>query len=183
MTDANLRSDCCWRRCVQSRGHQNLIHSAPDALFQRHAIHDLRQDSARCHGSGPQEGLELAVPVGNLCACYARGGDPAHKVRRALSPSLSLSLSLSLLCSRTLSGSGGWTDWTEFGVVTSFPRHVRGSNHCLIGVYPDRLEGRAIIVSVIDNLVKGASGQALQNMNLMLGLPEDTGLMQIAMFP
>lgn len=62
-------------------------------------------------------------------------------------------------------------------------RHVRGSNHCLIGVYPDRLEGRAIIVSVIDNLVKGASGQALQNMNLMLGLPEDTGLMQIAMFP
>ena len=67
--------------------------------------------------------------------------------------------------------------------MTSFPRHVRGSNHCLIGVYPDRLEGRAIIVSVIDNLVKGASGQALQNMNLMLGLPEDTGLMQIAMFP
>jgi len=62
-------------------------------------------------------------------------------------------------------------------------RFVRGSNHCVLGVYEDRLEGRAIIVSVIDNLVKGASGQAMQNMNLMLGLPEDTGLMQIPMFP
>ena len=62
-------------------------------------------------------------------------------------------------------------------------RFVRGSNHCLIGVYEDRIEGRAIIVSVIDNLVKGASGQALQNMNLMLGFPEETGLMQIPMFP
>ena len=62
-------------------------------------------------------------------------------------------------------------------------RFVRGSNHCLIGVFEDRIEGRAIIVSVIDNLVKGASGQALQNMNLMLGFPEETGLMQIPMFP
>ena len=49
--------------------------------------------------------------------------------------------------------------------------------------YEDRLPGRAIIVSVIDNLVKGASGQALQNMNLMLGFPEDMGLSQIPMFP
>mmetsp|Transcript_7003 Transcript_7003/g.24096 ORF Transcript_7003/g.24096 Transcript_7003/m.24096 type:complete len:397 (+) Transcript_7003:1498-2688(+) len=62
-------------------------------------------------------------------------------------------------------------------------RFVRGSNHCVIGVYEDRIEGRAIMISVIDNLVKGASGQALQNMNLMLGFPEDEGLMQIPMFP
>ncbi len=62
-------------------------------------------------------------------------------------------------------------------------RFVRGSNQCLIGVYEDRIQGRAIIVSVIDNLVKGASGQALQNMNLMLGFPEEMGLMQIPMFP
>ena len=62
-------------------------------------------------------------------------------------------------------------------------RFVRGSNHCVIGVYEDRIEGRAIVISVIDNLVKGASGQALQNMNLMLGFPEDEGLMQIPMFP
>ena len=62
-------------------------------------------------------------------------------------------------------------------------RHVRGSNHCLIGVYADRVPGRAILVSVIDNLVKGASGQAVQNMNLMAGWPETTGLEQQPLFP
>ncbi len=62
-------------------------------------------------------------------------------------------------------------------------RHVRGSNHCLIGVFADRLPGRAIVVSVIDNLVKGSSGQAVQNMNVMYGLPETTGLEQEALFP
>ena len=62
-------------------------------------------------------------------------------------------------------------------------RHVRGSNHCVIGVFQDRLPGRAILVSVLDNLVKGASGQAVQNMNLMHGLPETTALEQEALFP
>ena len=47
----------------------------------------------------------------------------------------------------------------------------------------DRLPGRAIIVSVMDNLVKGASGQAIQNMNAMLGLPETTSLEQQPLFP
>ena len=62
-------------------------------------------------------------------------------------------------------------------------RHVRGSNHCLIGVFPDRLPGRAIIVSVLDNLVKGAAGQAVQNMNLVCALPETTALEQEPLFP
>jgi N-acetyl-gamma-glutamyl-phosphate reductase len=62
-------------------------------------------------------------------------------------------------------------------------RHVRGTNLCLIAVHPGRLPGRAILLSVIDNLVKGASGQALQNMNLMLGLPETMGLDQAPLFP
>ncbi len=62
-------------------------------------------------------------------------------------------------------------------------RHVRGSNHCLIGVFADRLPGRAILISVLDNLVKGAAGQALQNMNLVCGLPETTGLGQAPLFP
>ncbi|HYM99963.1 MAG TPA: N-acetyl-gamma-glutamyl-phosphate reductase [Aestuariivirgaceae bacterium] len=62
-------------------------------------------------------------------------------------------------------------------------RHVRGSNMTFIGVAADRIEGRAIIVSALDNLVKGASGQAVQNMNLMLGYPEAMGLEQIALFP
>jgi N-acetyl-gamma-glutamyl-phosphate reductase len=62
-------------------------------------------------------------------------------------------------------------------------RHVRGTNLCLIAVHPGRVEGRAIVLSVIDNLVKGASGQAVQNMNLMLGLSETTGLEQPPLFP
>ncbi|MBB6250569.1 N-acetyl-gamma-glutamyl-phosphate reductase [Nitrospirillum iridis] len=62
-------------------------------------------------------------------------------------------------------------------------RHVKGSNHCLIGVFADRVPGRAILLSVIDNLVKGASGQAIQNMNLMMGFPEQRGLEQAPMFP
>lgn len=67
--------------------------------------------------------------------------------------------------------------------VVPHTRHVRGSNFCLINVFPDRLPGRAVVISVIDNLVKGASGQALQNLNLLIGYPETTALMQLAMFP
>lgn len=70
----------------------------------------------------------------------------------------------------------------EKGVVPH-TRHVRGSNFCFINVFEDRLKGRAVVISVIDNLVKGASGQALQNLNLMLGYPETTALLQLAMFP
>ncbi|MFZ1430045.1 MAG: N-acetyl-gamma-glutamyl-phosphate reductase [Geminicoccaceae bacterium] len=62
-------------------------------------------------------------------------------------------------------------------------RHVRGTNLCLIGVHPSRIPGEVILVSVIDNLVKGASGQAIQNMNLMLGLDERLGLGQRPLFP
>jgi N-acetyl-gamma-glutamyl-phosphate reductase len=62
-------------------------------------------------------------------------------------------------------------------------RHVRGSNMTYIGVVADRIEGRAVVVSVLDNMTKGASGQAVQNMNVMLGFPETTGLEQIALFP
>jgi N-acetyl-gamma-glutamyl-phosphate reductase len=62
-------------------------------------------------------------------------------------------------------------------------RHVRGSNMTFIGVAADRIPGRAIICSALDNLTKGASGQAVQNMNLMLGFPEKTGLEQVALFP
>ena len=62
-------------------------------------------------------------------------------------------------------------------------RHVRGSNMTFIGVAADRVAGRAILGSALDNLTKGASGQAVQNMNLMLGFPETTGLEQVALFP
>jgi N-acetyl-gamma-glutamyl-phosphate reductase len=62
-------------------------------------------------------------------------------------------------------------------------RHVRGSNMTFIGVTKDRIEGRAIIISTLDNLVKGASGQAIQNMNLVMGYPETMGIDQVALFP
>ncbi len=62
-------------------------------------------------------------------------------------------------------------------------RMVRGSNHCVLNVFADRVPGRTIIISAIDNLVKGSSGQAIQSMNLMAGLPETMGLEQIALFP
>jgi N-acetyl-gamma-glutamyl-phosphate reductase len=62
-------------------------------------------------------------------------------------------------------------------------RHVRGSNMTFIGVAADRIEGRAIIISALDNLVKGASGQAIQNANLVLGFSEAMGLEQVALFP
>lgn len=62
-------------------------------------------------------------------------------------------------------------------------RHVRGSNFCLMNVFEDRLPGRAIIVAVLDNLVKGASGQAIQNMNAMFGFDETLALTQQPLFP
>ncbi len=69
-----------------------------------------------------------------------------------------------------------------FGAVPA-TRHVRGSNMTFIGVVADRIAGRAIIGAALDNLTKGASGQAVQNMNVMLGLPETMGLEQVALFP
>ncbi len=66
---------------------------------------------------------------------------------------------------------------------TPHSRHVRGSNMTFIGVAADRIAGRAIIVSTLDNLTKGASGQAVQNMNLVLGFPETVGIDQPPMFP
>ncbi len=62
-------------------------------------------------------------------------------------------------------------------------RHVRGSNMTFIGVAADRVPGRAIVISALDNLVKGASGQAIQNMNLVMGYPETMGIDQVALFP
>ncbi|MCG8017815.1 MAG: N-acetyl-gamma-glutamyl-phosphate reductase [Candidatus Thiodiazotropha sp. 'RUGA'] len=62
-------------------------------------------------------------------------------------------------------------------------RSVRGSNHCRIAIHRP-LDGQMVVVSsVIDNLVKGAAGQAVQNMNLMFGLAENCGLQQVALLP
>lgn len=62
-------------------------------------------------------------------------------------------------------------------------RDVRGSNYCDIGVKVNEGDGRAVIVTAIDNLVKGASGEAVQNMNIMLGYPETMGLDVLPLSP
>lgn len=67
--------------------------------------------------------------------------------------------------------------------IAPHTRHVRGSNQCRIGVFPDRNPNRVILTSVIDNLAKGSSGQALQNLNIMMGWEETLGLTASPIFP
>jgi N-acetyl-gamma-glutamyl-phosphate reductase len=62
-------------------------------------------------------------------------------------------------------------------------KDVRGSNFCDIGVAVSEPDDRAVIVTAIDNLVKGASGEAVQNMNIMLGYPETMGLNMLSLVP
>ncbi len=73
-----------------------------------------------------------------------------------------------------------------FAHVASNPpetKHTLGNNDCIVYPTVDTMTGRLIAVSCIDNLVKGAAGQAVQNMNLMFGMPEDEGLRQLALYP
>ncbi len=62
-------------------------------------------------------------------------------------------------------------------------KDVRGSNYCDIGIKVNEEDGRMVIVTAIDNLVKGASGEAVQNMNIMLGFPETMGLEVVPLTP
>ncbi len=63
------------------------------------------------------------------------------------------------------------------------PRYIKGSNYCDVGVYADARTGWVVTVAAVDNLVKGAAGQAIQAMNLMMGIPEDTGLTAPGSYP
>lgn len=63
------------------------------------------------------------------------------------------------------------------------PRYIRGSNFCDVGVYTDPRAGWVVTVAAVDNLVKGAAGQAIQAMNLMMGLPEESGLTLPGSYP
>jgi N-acetyl-gamma-glutamyl-phosphate reductase len=62
-------------------------------------------------------------------------------------------------------------------------RTVKGANRCQLSVQVPQGRDTVVVMSTIDNLVKGASGQAIQAMNIMLGLPEDTGLQQVGLLP
>ncbi|MEH6634776.1 MAG: N-acetyl-gamma-glutamyl-phosphate reductase [Halioglobus sp.] len=67
----------------------------------------------------------------------------------------------------------------------TFPqtRTVKGANRCQLSIAVPQQRDTVVVMATIDNLVKGASGQALQNMNIMLGLPEDMGLRQVGLLP
>lgn len=62
-------------------------------------------------------------------------------------------------------------------------KNVRASNYVDIGWQLDQRTGRVIVMSALDNLVKGAAGQAVQNMNVMFGMQENTGLTQLPIYP
>jgi N-acetyl-gamma-glutamyl-phosphate reductase len=111
------------------------------------------------------------VPMsrGELCTCYVRlaGKASAADLRKALSIAYETSPFVRIV---------------EEGVIPA-TQHVRGSNYCHVGIFADRIPGRAIVVSAIDNLVKGSAGQALQNFNVMYGFKETLGLEQLPLFP
>jgi N-acetyl-gamma-glutamyl-phosphate reductase len=106
---------------------------------------------------------------GELCTIYVRltGKTTAADLRQALTGAYA---------------DAAFVRVAEEGAIPA-TQHVRGSNFCHIGVFADRIQGRAIVVSAIDNLVKGSAGQALQNFNLMYGFDETTGLGQLPLFP
>lgn len=102
---------------------------------------------------------------GILASCYVQG--EAAAIHAALDRQYAAEPFIVVLPFGTLPGTG----------------HVTGSNFCHIGVVGDRVTGRAMVVSALDNLSKGSSGQAVQNANLMLGLDETAGLMLAPIFP
>jgi len=69
------------------------------------------------------------------------------------------------------------------GDTSANPRHVRGSNYLDLSVFADTRTGWVVTVAALDNLVKGAAGQAIQAMNIMLGLPEEMGLVAPGVYP
>ena len=73
-----------------------------------------------------------------------------------------------------------------FVQITTQPphtKHISGTNFCLIYPTIDSRTNRLIVISCLDNLIKGGAGQAVQNMNLMFDLPETTGLEALAIYP
>jgi N-acetyl-gamma-glutamyl-phosphate reductase len=111
----------------------------------------------------------IPMSRGELCTAYVRlaAGTSADDLRETLSDAY---------------GDEPFVHVARPGVLPQ-TQNVRGSNFVQIGVVADRLPGRAIVISVLDNLVKGSAGQAIQNFNLMFGIDETTGLMQQPLFP
>jgi N-acetyl-gamma-glutamyl-phosphate reductase len=110
----------------------------------------------------------IPMARGELCTCYVRlRGATADDLRAALHEAYR---------------DEPFVHVAKKGVLPQ-TKNVRGSNYVQIGVAADRIKDRAIVIATLDNLVKGSAGQAIQNMNLMFGWRETTGLEQIALFP
>ena len=164
-------------------------------------------------GRVPAPGLHFPETVGNFSAYNIAGqhrhtGEMEQElsslagvdVRITFSPHL-LPVSRGILSTIYVRPSAGFDDSKLFSAFQEYYREepfvrvsgpdivlpslkdVRGTNYCWIGPRLDTRTGLVIIVSCIDNLVKGASGQAVQNMNLMMGFPETTGIQQTALHP
>jgi len=109
----------------------------------------------------------IPMTRGELVTCHVRGD--ADQIHAALAAKYADAPFVSVL---------------PLGAPTPDTRHVRGTNNCRIAVYPDRVQRRVVVIAVIDNLVKGSSGQAIQNLNLMMGWDETLGLNGLqALFP
>lgn len=107
----------------------------------------------------------LPMSRGMLATCHLRGD--ATEVRAALHAAYAEEAFVHVLPEGEAADTGA----------------VRGTNHCLLSVHADRRPGRVIVLSAIDNLTKGSSGQAVQNLNLRQGWPETLGLPSVALFP
>jgi N-acetyl-gamma-glutamyl-phosphate reductase len=136
----------------------------------RHAPEIEQEIGAAAGGAVAVNFTPHLIPMarGELCTCYVRlDGATLEDLRAALEEA---------------HRDEPFVHVAKAGVMPQ-TQNVRGSNHVQIGVFADRIKGRAIVISTLDNLVKGSAGQAIQNMNLMFGWPETTGLEQIALFP
>lgn len=111
----------------------------------------------------------IPMSRGELVTCYARlsTGQSAASCRTLLKEHYSKDF---------------FVDLSPDGVYPQ-TQFVRGSNRVMLNAYDDRIDGRVILIAALDNLVKGSSGQALQNFNIMSGQEETTGLEQVALFP
>ena len=157
---------------------QNILFSeageglSPYGIGNHRHVPEIEQEVSAAVGAAVRVNFPPhLVPIsrGELCTCYVELAckTTAGDLRQALAKAYAASPFVHVV---------------EEGVIPA-TQHVRGSNHCHIGVFADRLQGRAIVISAIDNLVKGSAGQALQNFNLMYGFDETLGLEQLPLFP
>src|SRR5215470_3074000 len=157
---------------------QNILFSeageglSPYGIGNHRHVPEIEQELSAASGKGVTVNFTPhLVPMsrGELCTCYVKLGSETTtaNLRQALAEAYAKSRFVHVV------GEG----------VIPATQHVRGSNHCHIGVFADRIGGRAIVISAIDNLVKGSAGQALQNFNLMYGFDEALGLEQLPLFP